>query len=140
MSGLLGTKASTASDLNLLLQIIILIILFVGVKFAKEKAQDGLKKHGRIMTIAVIMNAVTILLVMGPSLVINFDAVLAEPSTIGFPLTLIHALFGSLAEVLGLVFVFKKFGNVRLWMRFTMAIWLVAVVMGIIFYFTYYVI
>lgn len=140
MSELLGTKASIESDLTLLLQIIILIILLVGVKFAKEKTQSGLRKHGRIMTGATILNAVAILLVMGPSFTRNFSAVLAETSVIGFPLTVLHALCGSLAEVLGIVFVVRKFGNVRFWMRFTMVVWLIALVLGMVFYFRYYVI
>jgi len=140
MSGLLGTRASIASDLNLLLQIIILIILFVGAKFAKEKTQSSLQKHGRIMTFAVILNAIAIFLVMGPSFVTNFGAVLTESSTIGFPLTLIHALLGSVAEILGAVFIFKKFGKVRMWMRLTMAVWLMALALGMIFYVQYYVI
>lgn len=140
MSGLLGTRAGIASDLNLLLQIVILIILLVGVKYGKEKTQSGLKRHGRTMTIVVALNAVAILLVMGPSFANNFSAVLAETSTIGFPLTLVHVLFGSIAEILGIIFVFKKFGNVRRWMRLTLAVWLIALALGIIFYLQYYVI
>jgi len=140
MPGLLGTRASVASDLNLLLQIVILIILFVGVKFAKEKTKSSLQKHGKIMAVAVVLNAVAILLVIGPSFVINFGAVLDEPFTIGFPLTLVHHSFGVIAEILGIIFVFKKFGKMRFWMRFTMAVWLIAVVLGISFYFGYYVI
>jgi len=140
MSELLGTRASVYVDLNLLLQIIILIILLVGVKFAKEKTTGSLKKHGKIMNIAVILNAVAILLVMGPSLVLNFGATLAELSLIGFPLTLVHHSLGIIAEILGITFAFKKFGNVRMWMRLTMVVWLVALVLGIAFYVQYYMI
>jgi len=140
MSGPLGTRASIYSDLNLVLQIIILVILIIGVKFAKEKTQSGLQKHGKIMTIAVILNAVSLLIVMGPTFFLNFYAFLAEPHFRGYPLTLVHALFGSIAEILGAVFIFKKFGNVRLWMRLTMVVWLIALVFGILFYFRYFVI
>jgi uncharacterized membrane protein YozB (DUF420 family) len=77
---------------------------------------------------------------MGPSFIINFGAVLDELFTIGFPLTLVHHFFGVIAEILGIIFVFKKFGKVRFWMRFTMAVWLIAVVLGISFYLLYYVI
>lgn len=78
MLGLLGTEASFASDLNLLLQIIILILLFVGVKFVKEKTQSSLKTHGRIMTIAVVLNAIGFILVMGPSFVGYFSTPLQQ--------------------------------------------------------------
>jgi uncharacterized membrane protein YozB (DUF420 family) len=140
MSGLLGTKAPTTSDINLLLQIIVIIILVIGIKFGKEKTPGSLKTHGRIMAIAVVLNAFAILLVMGPSLLGSFDAALGETASLGFPLTLVHHTLGLLAEVLGVLFVFKKFGKVRMWMRLITLLWLVAFVFGIFFYLTYYVI
>lgn len=140
MSGIFGTKASLASDLSLLLQLVILVILIVGVKFGKEKTAKSLKRHGTIMTIVVVLNAIGILLVMLPSFVTNLSAVLNEPSTVGSPLTSIHVFFGILAEGLGITFVFKKFGNVRMWMRLTVAFWLIAIISGISFYLRYYVI
>ncbi len=140
MSGLLGTRASLAADLNLLLQLIVLVILLVGVKLGKEKTQKSLKTHGNVMTVMVVLTAIGIFTVMLPSFVANFSAVLEEPFTIGFPLTSIHTLFGILAEGLGIVLVFKKFGNVKLWMRLTAALWLIAIISGIAFYIIYYVI
>lgn len=139
MSGILGTRASLASDLNLLLQLIVLVVLIVGIKFGKEKTEKSLKTHGDFMTVVVVLSAIGILLVMVPSFVTNFSAVLNEPSTIGFPLTSIHAFFGILAEGLGVAFVFKKFGNVRMWMRLTAPLWLISVIFGISFYLRYYV-
>ena len=140
MSGIFGTRAPLASDLNLILQLIILAILLVGVRFGKNKTAKGLKAHGRVMTLAVGLNAVGILLAMLPSFVIIVSAVLNKPLTIGFPLASIHAFFGVLAEGLGVTLVFKKFGNVRRWMRLTTAFWLIAIVLGISVYLTYYVI
>lgn len=140
MSSLFGTRASISRDLNLLLQFIILIILLVGVKFGKEKTVSSLKRHGNTMTLAVILNAVSILLVMGPSFVENLGAVLAELSQRGFPLTLVHHSFGLIAEILGIILVFKKFGTVRVWMRVTAAVWFVSLALGIVFYVWYYVI
>lgn len=140
MSGIFGTRASLASDLNLLLQLIILVILIVGIKFGKEKTAKNLKTHGGAMTIMVVLNAIGILLVMLPSFMTNLSAVLNEPATIGFPLISIHVFFGILAEALGVTFIFKKFGNVRMWMRLTTGFWLIAIFSGISFYLTYYVI
>jgi len=139
MPGLFGTRAEILPDLNLLLQIIILIILFVAVRVVRPRTQVSLQRHGRFMTIAVVLNAISILLVMGPSLAKNFDYALAEPSTIGFPLTLIHHSLGIIAEILGAVLIFKKFGNVRMWMRLTFILWLISWVLGIYFYLFYYV-
>ncbi|MFQ5836599.1 MAG: hypothetical protein ACE5HG_01975 [Candidatus Bathyarchaeia archaeon] len=140
MSGIFGTRASLISDLNLLLQLIVLVILIVGVKFGKEKTEKSLKTHGKVMTVMVVLNATGILLVMLPSFVTNLSAVLNEPSTIGFPLTSIHVFFGISSNSLGIVLIFKKFGNVRMWMRLTAALWLIAIISGISFYLKYYVI
>jgi len=140
MSGLFGTKASINSDLNLLLQIIVIIILVIGIKFGKEKTQNSLKTHGRIMTVAVVLNTFAILLVMGPSLIGGFNAALDELASLGFPLTLVHHTLGLLAEILGVVLVFKKFGRVRMWMWLVASLWLIAFVFGVFFYLTYYVI
>lgn len=139
MSGLLGTRAGLNSDLNLLLQIIILVILFVGFKFGRTKTDSSLRTHGRIMKLVVALNAGAILLVMGPSLVASFGAALSETSVLGFPLTLVHHTIGLVAEILGIVLAFRKFGNVRMWMRIALVLWLIALAYGITFYFVYYV-
>jgi len=130
MSGIFGTRATPASDLNLLLQIVILIILLVGFRFGKTKTDESLKKHGRLMTLMVILSLIGIVTVMLPSFV----------SSIVSPWTIVHAFFGGIATILGVTFVFKKFGNVRLWMRFTMTLWLIAIILGLLIYFIYYVI
>jgi len=135
MPRLLGTEASIASDLNLLLQLIILILLFVGVKFAKGKTQSSLKTHGRIMTIAVVLNAIGFLLVMGPSFVGYFSTPPQELSTIGILSTSSHAFFGSVAEILGIAFVFnKKPEDIRFWMHLTRLFWVIAALLGIALY------
>ncbi len=135
MSGIFGTKASLASDLNLLLQLVILVILIVGFKFGKEKTAKSLKRHGNMMTIVVVLNAIGILFVMGPSFVGYFSTPLLELSTIGILSTSLHALVGSLAEVFGIAFVFnKKPKKIRLWMRLTMLFWIIALILGISLY------
>jgi hypothetical protein len=60
---ILGTRAEFIYDLNLILQIVI-IILFTGAYYAKRKMQYRI--HGKIMGWAIILNAVSILLVMAP--------------------------------------------------------------------------
>lgn len=91
------------------------------------------------MTVLVALNALSIVLVMGPSFFLNLGVVLGEVFVIGFPLVLIHHLIGLSAEILGAVLVFKKFGKVRTWMRIVFALWFVAIVFGISVYVIYYV-
>ena len=140
MSGVFGTKASVVSDLNLVLHIVLLVILIVGFRLGKKKTGGALKVHGRLMTVLVALNGLSILLVMGPSLFLNFGAAVEEAFNIGFPLTLLHHSLGLVAEILGLVLVFRKFGRVRTWMQVTLTCWLVALLFGIGFYLMYYVI
>lgn len=135
MSGLFGTKAGIPSDLNLLLQIVIIIIVFVGVKYGKEKTQGSLKTHRKVMAIAVVLNAVGFLLVMGPSFVGYFSTPLGQLSTVGIVSTSFHAVIGGIAEILGIAFVFnKKPKNVRLWMRLSRWLWVIAFVLGVSLY------
>jgi len=135
MPGLFGTNAGNTSDLNLLLQIIIIIIIFVGAKSGKEKTRESLKTHRRIMTAAVVLNAIGFLLVMGPSFVSYFFTPLPNLSTIGIVSTALHAIFGSTAEILGIAFVInKKPKNVRLWMRITKWLWVIAFILGVSLY------
>lgn len=96
--------------------------------------------HKRIMTTIVALNGISILFIMGPSFVAYFGAVLIEAYAIGFPLTILHHSFGLTAEVLGLILVFRKFGNVRTVMRLTLLLWLIALTLGISFFIKYYVI
>lgn len=138
MPGLFGTNASVSSDLNLILQIVLLVLLLAGFILGKRKTGNSLKLHGRLMTVLVALNALAILLIMGPSLFTNFGAAVGEISTIGFPLTWLHHSIGLVAEILGAVLVFKKFGNVRRWMRTTLFLWFVALLFGIGFYVVYY--
>jgi len=90
------------------------------------------------MTVLAVLNGLSILLVMGPSLFTSFGAAVEEVSVIGFPLTLLHHSIGLIAEILGVVLVFRKFGKVRTWMRITFMLWLVALLFGIGFYVVYY--
>jgi len=136
MSGIFGTRAELLSDLNLIFQIIILVTFLLGVRFAKEKKFN---KHETLMRAALILNGISILFVMLPFFRVNIYTFLDELSVLGFPLTFIHAFLGGLAEILGIVLILKKFGNFRVWMRLTFALWVIALILGMLFYFRYYV-
>ena len=140
MSGLFGRAAPITSDLNLLLQVSILVLLVVGTRFGRRKTERSLQRHGRIMTVAVGLNAVSILFVMGPSLLAGLNLALEEQTAIGFPLTLVHHSIGVVAEILGVVLVFRKFRKIRTWMRLTLSLWIIAFAFGVLFYITYFVI
>lgn len=138
MYGLFGTQAPLTSDVTLAIQMVILILLLAGFRFGRKKTADSLRRHGLLMKVMVLLNTMTLLLVMTPSFAIEFELVLAEAEA-GIPLILIHHSFGLIAEVLGIVLAFRKFGNVRLWMRATFIVWLVALLLGLAVYTVYWV-
>ena len=63
-SGILGTQATLVADVNLILQIIILMVLTIGAFQARRGRIDV---HHKLMTAAVIINAVAIMAIMNPS-------------------------------------------------------------------------
>jgi len=137
MSDLFGTRAPITSDIALVIQVVLLILLLAGFRLGKKKTADSLGKHGMLMKVMVLLNTGVLLLVMLPSFVIAFDFVLAEVAK-GVPLILVHHSLGSIAEVLGVTLIFRKFGDVRLWMRLTFSIWLVALLLGLTVYVVYW--
>jgi hypothetical protein len=83
---------------NLILQIAILIIIIMGLFLKRE---HELLLHGSAMLVAVILNFLSFLLVMGPSL-LDFEPVLvAQPAVLLSITTFFHASLGSIAEILG---------------------------------------
>jgi len=103
--GFLGTEASFQADLNLILQIVIVILLLTGYMLARRKV---IFNHGKIMLISVILNAVAILLVMGPSLLLGAGSIITAPlkptSIIG---VIIHPILGGIAELTGIYLVYS---------------------------------
>lgn len=135
MPGILGTKAPLTSDINLLLQAIIFVILIVGSEFVKEKPGAGRKKHKNLMTVAVALNIIPIILVMVPSFLSYFSGPLQALPIMGIVSTSVHAFFGAVSETLGIAFVLeKKPKNMRLWMRLTRWFWIITEILGVFLY------
>ena len=86
MFQILEITAFLSSNSVLVLQIVILLIHLVGVKFARERTKNSLKKHKQIMTVAVVLNGVTILFFMWPSFnsYLSAGALQVENSLVGF--------------------------------------------------------
>jgi hypothetical protein len=102
MAGLFGTRAVLQTDIDLILQVIVVVILAVALLYRKTPAK--VKKHGIIMAGATLLQVVTFLILMEPvffTYLNTFLTVLA-PSITTF---LIHAITGTatLALALGLV-------------------------------------
>jgi len=144
MGGIFGTKASLISDLNLILQIIILFVLLVSVTFKKR---GNFKMHGSLMGLAVVLNAISFFLVMGPSFAGSAGFIQREFSSVGVLTVLAHALTGALAEILGIWVVgewllhsmeTKACVKRKKVMRGIVSLWFVAIILGIAVYVIYY--
>jgi uncharacterized membrane protein YozB (DUF420 family) len=142
--GLLGTKAPLLYDLNLILQIVIIIILFTGAYYAKRKYKYQV--HGKIMGLAILLNVISILFVMAPRLLENLNFLISNIAQPPVQVAVIHPVFGGLAVVLGIAILAKlrpcgsKMGtNIRYLMRITLTIWTIAFLLGLSIYIAFYV-
>lgn len=97
--GILGTFADTIFDVNLIVQLLLVVILALGFYRRRKFAT-----HGRIMALATLINLGAIALIMVPSLIFNFGAVIAAPLSPGVLITIAHSILGSTAIILGSLF------------------------------------
>ena len=86
--GILGTGASTVSDINLIVQIIIVALLAEGWVISRDKKR--IRLHGQLMVAAVLINAAAIALVMVPSLILGLGAITSDPFGPGPLITIAH--------------------------------------------------
>lgn len=131
MSAIIGTGSPVFSDLNLLLQLIVLAALIFG---AVEGIRKRFIKHSRIMTAVVILNAAGLIFVMAPSLFIYLTSSLEIFSFSMFS-TSLHVLTGISAIATGIAFILnKKPLNLRLWMRLSFLLWVTSFTLGFLIY------
>lgn len=131
MSAIIGTGSPVSSDLNLLLQIIVLAALIFGAMSCIKKS---FIRHSRIMSAVVILNAAGLIFVMAPSLFIYLTSPLEIFSFSMFS-TSLHILTGISAIATGMAFIMnKKPLNVRLWMRLSFLFWVTSFIFGFLIY------
>jgi uncharacterized membrane protein YozB (DUF420 family) len=147
MKGFLGTGATFAADLNLVMQALMGSALVVGTFLARRKRYTA---HGICQTTVLLLNLVTIALVMGPSF--HRQVVPALPEHLGdryYAVATGHAALGIAAELLGLYIVLVagtnfvprrlRFQRWKLWMRAELALWWVVLLTGVGAYYAWYV-
>ena len=127
----------TIGYITLALQIVILALLLIGVRYAR-KIRMKFIRHGQLTTIAFILHTVLILLVMVPT----FSSLI---TIIGFLpwwaniVILTHAIAGTMAEMLGAILIISwrfmplaKSGCLKRkrWMKPTFYIWALSLILG----------
>jgi uncharacterized membrane protein YozB (DUF420 family) len=132
------------AQINLIFQVIVAAVLLSGFWLKKRKMFFS---HGTAMLVAVVLNAVSILLIMGPSLIGRAQFIGDYPLS-KLPLViLIHAVLGSGVEALGIWIVAAWHFRPRVQscarrkkiMRWTLVAWLAALSLGVVLYILIYV-
>lgn len=143
----LGTGATFAADLNLVVQLIMGLALLAGALLARHK---NYRAHGICQTTVLLLNLLMIGLVMWPS----FQQQVMPAMSKGlhkwyFEVALVHSVLGITAEILGLYIVIAAGTNIlphwlrfkrwKLWMRTEMVLWAVVLLVGMATYCAWYV-
>lgn len=145
--GFLGTSANWAADVTLLLSALVVVLLTIGVVLAVRGRYEA---HRWFQTSAATLNAILVLWLM----ILPFrDFVAPASNPAGLPLsaiatTRIHAAVGFTALVFGLFVTlranklmptFLRFNNYKAFMRVAYVLYLLASLIGLFVYITWFV-
>ena len=147
MKGFLGTGATFAADLNLVVQLLMGTALIAGAYLAKQKRY---KAHGICHTTVLLLNLLMIGLVMWPSFQQQVKPALSKVlHKRYYEVAAIHAVLGIAAELLGLYIVmvagtnvlphWLRFEHWKWWMRTELVLWTIVLLSGLGTYCAWYV-
>ena len=138
-TGFLGTGARFGADLNLVVQLLMGFALLLGMVLARRRLY---RAHAICQGSVVLLNLVMIALIMLPPFA--SDIVPGIPQRLSqsyYLLPTLHATLGSVAQLLGLYILIRagtdrlpqalRFQNYKLWMRTTLALWWIVIILGI---------
>ncbi|MGH2535125.1 MAG: plastocyanin/azurin family copper-binding protein [Thermomicrobiales bacterium] len=141
MQSLFGTR--TTADINLVLQILLLIGLWIGFVLARRGKIGGPTGHANVQTTMVLANLVLIAGAMGTSF---YSYVIEGGSTSDSVARwmMVHGILGTIAEVTGIYLILRmrtklipkrlRVGNFKRYMRATLGLWTILVLLGVIIY------
>jgi len=120
----------------MILQFIVFGFFLAGI--IDLKLNSKLKRHRILMGVAVVLNALSIVLVMARP----FAALLGiavESRLLGsvIYLVLVHGSIGAVAEIMGAVFLWKHPRNLQTMMKIAAILWTLAFVLGAAYYRVY---
>jgi uncharacterized membrane protein YozB (DUF420 family) len=147
VNGFLGTGATFAADVNLIVQFAMGGALIAGVILARQKRY---KAHGACQTTVLVLNVWMIALTMWPSFREQVAPHIPRALERGYyAIATVHMLLGTLAELLGIYIVLVaatnlvppslRFRQWKRWMRIELGLWLLALTWGIGTYYEWYV-
>lgn len=145
LSGIFGTGAIIQTDINLIVQVVMLIAIFVGL-FYKNKRK--FKTHAMLMGVAVILHIISFLAVMLPSFNRGYEYLVTATSELGVQTMWIHIIPGAVSMILGIFLVvawalrpanLAACSRRKRLMDITTLLWLISLIFGIATYIVYYV-
>ena len=147
MKGFLGTGATFAADLNLVVQLMMGVALAVGAVLAQQKRY---RAHGICQATVLLLNLLMIGLVMWPSFRQQVEPALSKVlHKWYYEAATIHAVLGITAELLGLYIILVagtnvlpeglKFKHWKLWMRTELVLWAIVLLSGVGTYCAWYI-
>ena len=147
IKGFLGTGATFAADLNLVVQLIMGAALIAGWILAKQKRY---RAHGICQTTVLLLNLLMIGLVMWPTFQQQVEPRLPRVlHTWYYAAPTIHGVLGITAELLGLYIVivagtdvlpqWLRFTKWKRWMRTELVLWFIVLLGGIGTYYAWYI-
>jgi len=145
--GFLGTNANFAADMTLVLMLLIAALFTVGFILARQRRYVA---HRWIQTTGATLNAILVLWMM----ILPFrDFILRDIGGprpgIFYTITGIHAAIGAIAFVFGVFVTLRgnqlvprvlRFNNYKLFMRIAYSLYILATLLGVLVYFTWFVI
>jgi len=145
--GFLGTGATFAADINLVVQLIMGLALVTGALLAKHKRY---RAHGICQTTVLLLNLLMIGLVMWPSFQQQVKPAMSKVlHKRYYEAAAIHAVLGITAELLGFYIVivagtnvlpqWLRFKHWKRWMRAELALWAIVLLSGLGTYCAWYV-
>ena len=146
--GFLGTGAPLSADITLTIEIAMGVTLVLGMLLARRQSY---RAHAWCQSVVVVLNLIVIAQVMVPAfrsqVAPKIPARLARPY---YAVATGHATMGCIAELLGVYIILAagakvlpkslRFVRYKLWMRIALAIWWLALLLGLTTYARWYVV
>ena len=145
MTGIFGTGALIQTDINLILQVVMFIVIVVGVVYKNKRK---FKMHGELMGIAVILHIITFFAVMLPAFNDGYEYFVTATSELGVQTMWIHVIPGAVSMILGIFLVvawvlrptnIAACSKRKRLMDVVTLLWLISLIFGIASYIIYYV-
>lgn len=146
MNGFLGTGAIGRADLNLVLQLLMGIALLLGMWLARRQR---FRAHALCQSSVMLLNLLLIASIMLPAFRLQTLPRLATSlHKADVAAAALHASLGTLAELLGLYVILVagtkllpeslRFKNYKPWMRATLTMWWLVILLGVGTYYFWY--